>query len=447
MRSSKLAVVVVAAAASLIPAAAATAAGRHRRADAGPGNGCRVTLNVAPRRITAGETALAFGYVKCRNANEDAGQTVTLYQASPPAPYGVAGTTTSNSQGFYEISISPLTLNSNFYAIAANAQSRHQNVKVAAQVEVKGPPEGVVPDELRTGRANRVTFTGTVSPADEGALLILQRQNAANGNEWHRIGLGVVGKGGSFSIGHRFVVPGDANLRVVVRGGARNIASASNILSYEIVQAQNKELTIESSADPISYGQTVTISGALAGAPNTPVRLLARSALQNGYAPVGEVKTNSSGDYTFPAQAPLVNTYYRVQGAGKSSAVLYEAVKYVLTAGVSSTTVQAGQPLMFSGTVTPAETGHVIYLERENAGGLGFHVIEVGTVSAGGTYSIVHTFYGVGTDVVRIKIPGGPLNGTTDSQTFTIPVTPANSPATIVPEAPGNSTQPPEGQL
>jgi hypothetical protein len=449
MRSSKLAVVVVAAAAALIPAAAATAAGRHRRADAGPGSGCRVTLNVAPRRITAGETALAFGYVKCHSGSEAGGQTVTLYQASPPAPaYGVAGTTTSNSQGFYEISINPLTVNSSFYAIAASAQSRHQNVKVAAQVEVKGPPEGVVPDALRTGRANRVTFTGTVSPADEGALLILQRQNAINGNEWHRIGLGVVGKGGSFSIGHRFVVPGDANLRVVVRGGARNIASASNILSYEIVQAQNKELTIESSADPISYGQTVTISGALAGTPNTPVRLLARSARQNGYAPVGEVKTNSSGDYTFPAQTPLANTYYRVDGAGKSSAVLYEAVKYVLTAGVSNTTVQAGQPLTFSGTVTPGETGHVIYLERENADGLGaFHVIEVGTVSAGGTYSIVHAFYGVGTDVVRIKIPGGPQNGTTDSQTFTIPVTPASSPATLVPEAPGNSTQPPEGQL
>jgi hypothetical protein len=53
----------------------------------------------------------------------------------------------------------------------------------------------------------------------------------------------------------------------------------------------------------------------------------------------------------------------------------------------------------------------------------------------------------VGTDVVRIKIPGGPLNGSTDSQTFTIQVNPAPSPETLMPEAPGNSSQPPEGQV
>ncbi len=89
----------------------------------------------------------------------------------------------------------------------------------------------------------------------------------------------------------------------------------------------------------------------------------------------------------------------------------------------------------------------MVYLERENASGLGFHVIAEGTVTAASTYTIVHTFYPVGTDVVRIKIPGGPLNGTTDSQTFTIQVTPAPSPEALTPEAPGNSGQPPVGQV
>jgi hypothetical protein len=88
----------------------------------------------------------------------------------------------------------------------------------------------------------------------------------------------------------------------------------------------------------------------------------------------------------------------------------------------------------------------VVYLERENAAGTGFHVIEVGTVTASSTYTIVHTFYDVGTSVVRIKIPGGPLNGTTDSTPFTIAVTPAPA-AALTPEAPSNSTQPPEGKV
>jgi hypothetical protein len=454
MRSIKLTAAVATAVGTLaLSGAAASAAPRHPGVHARHAGGCRVRLNVAPRLITAGESVLAFGRMSCTGANEEANQTVTLYESSVSSPgYSVAGTTTTDAHGFYQISASDLTTNSSFYVTAGSAQSAPQAVRVAAQVTLAGPPEGVVPTNLRTGRHNRVTFTGTVSPADAGARVILQRQNAIRGNEWHRIDYGVVGKEGivnsqgSFSITHTFVVAGDANIRVVVRSGGRNAPSSSNILTYEVVQAQNPQLTIESSANPISYGQSVTLSGAVAGAPNTAVQLMAHTAAQPGFTQVGEVTTNASGDYTFAAQTPLASTYYEVKGAGKHSAVLYEGVKFVLTAGVSATTVQSGQSLTFSGTVTPGEAGHVVYLEHENAGGLGFHVIAVGTVTAASTYSIVHTFFAVGTSVVRIKIPGGPLNGSTDSQTFSIQVTPA-PPETLTPEAPGNSSQPPEGQI
>ncbi len=448
MRSIKLTVAIVAAAASLtLASAAASARVVHERHAHRHGGACHVTLNVAPRLVTSGESVLAFGRLRCVSAGEEASQTVTLYQSSVTAPgFGVAGTTTTDANGYYQVTASNLTTNSVFYVTAGTAQSGHRGVRVAAQVTLSGPPEGVVPTALRTGRHNSVTFTGAVSPADGGAQVVLQRQNAIKGNEWHRIGFGTVGKEGSFTIPHTFVVAGDANIRVVVRSGKRNVASPSNVLSYEIVQAQNPQLTIESSANPISYGQTATISGNVAGAPNTPVQLLARSAQQTGFTQVGEAETDGSGHYAFAPQTPLVSTFYRVQGAGKKSAVLYEGVKYVLTAGASATTVQSGQAVTFSGTVTPDETGHVIYLERENSAGTGFHVIETGTVSAGSTYSIAHTFYNVGTSVVRIKIPGGPLNGTTDSTPFTITVTPTPS-ASLLPEAPGNSTQPPEGQV
>ncbi|MGD0453298.1 MAG: hypothetical protein ABSB69_06850 [Solirubrobacteraceae bacterium] len=447
MRSIKLTVAIVAAATSLTLVSAAAGRNRHENGARRNASGCHTTLNVAPRLLTSGESVLAFGRLRCAGAGTEANQTVTLYESPLISPgYSVAGTTTTDAHGFYQITVSGLTADSVFYATAGPAQSGHRTVRVAAQVTVSGPPEGVVPTALRTGRHNRVTFSGTVNPTDSGAVVVLQRQNAISGNEWHPIGFGHVNTEGDFSITHTFVVAGDANLRVLVRSGRRNVASPSNVLSYEISQAQNPQLTIESSANPISYGQTVTINGAVAGAPNTAVQLLARSAARPGYTQVGEVKTNGAGNYTFPAQTPLVSTFYRVQGAGKKSAVLYEGVKYVLTAGVSATTVQSGQSLTFSGTVTPGETGHVVYLERENAAGTGFHVIEVGTVTASSTYTIVHTFYDVGTSVVRIKIPGGPLNGTTDSTPFTIAVTPAPA-AALTPEAPSNSTQPPEGKV
>ncbi|MGA2452394.1 MAG: hypothetical protein ABSG93_02655 [Solirubrobacteraceae bacterium] len=447
MRSTKLIVALLATAASLMLAsAAASAAGGHAtRPGRHSSGGCRVSLSVAPRLATEGEFALAYGVLSCREAK----QLVTLYESSVGGTpgYTSVGTAETETGGKYHLNTPVLSTNSSFYVVADGAQSARRAVKVAAQVELKGPPEGVVPDTLHTGRRNKVEFTGTISPAEAGASVVLQRQSAIAGNEWHRIGRPVpVNKEGHFSIDHTFVVPGDANIRVVVRNGGRNVVSPSNILSYEIVQAQNPQLTIESSANPISYGQSTTISGVLAGGANTAVRLLARAAKQVGYTPVSEVKTNGSGDYTFAPQTPLVDTYYRVEGAGKSSAVLFEGVKYVLTANASATTVPAGKALEFKGTVTPEEKGHVVYLEQLNATGGNYHVIEVGIVGEHSEYLIAHTFYREGTSIVRIKIPGGPQNATTDSTPFTITVT-APVPSALTPEAPGNSTQPPEGQI
>ena len=105
--------------------------------------------------------------------------------------------------------------------------------------------------------------------------------------------------------------------------------------------------------------------------------------------------------------------------------MLYEGVKDVLTAEVSPTTVagRAGARLQRHGRAGPRRA-HAIYLERENASGTGFHVVQVGYVLPGSTYSIVHQVYVPGTKVFRIDIPGGPDNGRAVSQPFTIQVTP-----------------------
>ena len=74
--------------------------------------------------------------------------------------------------------------------------------------------------------------------------MILQRQNAVTGDEWHRIGFGSVEAGGNYTITHTFRVPGDASIRVLVRSDRINSPSASTPLEYEISQAQNPSLTI-----------------------------------------------------------------------------------------------------------------------------------------------------------------------------------------------------------
>jgi hypothetical protein len=443
MRSAKLIGTLAAMATVLaITPAGALAHGRPLHKHPSPNGRCAVNINVAPRQITAGDSVVVFGHLRCLHRRTVASQTVTLLQHTVGTPGTNQVLTTTDANGFYELTVTSVQANSTFAVRSLGARSGTREVRVAGVVTLVGPPEGT---QLLTGTANRVTFTGSDSPADVGARVVLQRQNAATGNEWHRIDLGRVAADGSFSITHTFRNPGDANLRVLVRSRRRNSPSVSDGLNYEISQAQNPNLTIAASADPITYPQSVTISGTLAQGAKMPVTLWARTARQHGFAPVAEVSTDAYGNYTFAPQSPIASTLYQVKGAGKRSAVLYEGVKDMLTAMVSQTTIEAGQTLKFSGTVAPDHSGHVIYLERQNASGTGFHVVQVGFVGAGSSYSILHTVYDAGTRVLRVKIPGGPENEGAASQPFTITVTLAPA-AALIPEAPSNSSQPSEGQ-
>jgi hypothetical protein len=442
MRLGKLAPALIAATSLLALPIASASAHKHLS----PNGRCRININVMPGLITAGESTEVSGRLLCNRRANVAGKVVKLYaHAAGSAGFIPVQTTTTEANGSYKFATAPENTNTSFYVRSHGAQSGRRRLRVAAAVTLSGPPEGT---QLLTGVPNKVTFTGTVNPAtDVGARVILQRQNAATGgDDWHRIGIGQVQAGATFSITHTFRVPGDANIRVLVRSDGLNIPSPSNILEYEISQAQNPNLTINASADPIAFGQTVTISGVLVGATTSqPVTLLARTVHQHGFAPVAEVATGAGGAYSFPAQMPVNSTLYRVQGASKKSAVLYEGVKDVLTAEASPATIKSGEAVTFKGTVAPDHTGHVIYLERQNANNGDFHVVQVGHVLPGSVYAIIHQVYVPGTKVFRVEIPGGPENGRAVSQPFTITVTPAPA-SSLAPEAPGNSTLPPEGQ-
>jgi hypothetical protein len=461
MHSRKFVSAMTAMAALLIAPAGATAF-KHPS----PSGRCRISINVAPPEITAGDPVVIFGQLHCRRPAQAANQIVKLYHqliGSHSFGFTYVQSVSTDAHGFYEFSRADGVVETNraWYVRAHGAQSASKRIKVAAQVSLSGPPTGT---QLLTGSANKVTFTGSVSPADVGARVILERQNALTGSEWRRIDTGTVEQGGSFTIVHTFRFPGDANLRVLVRSQRRNVPSASGeVLEYEISQAQNPALTIVASQDPISFGQSVTITGVLAGpsAADRPVTLLARTDGQS-FAPVAQATTDANGNYSFPAQSPMDSTFYRVTGTTSQgctgnvtpcsvpapiqvkSAVLYEGVKDVLTAQVSATTMQAGQKLTFSGSVSPSHPGHVVYLERQDANGVGFHVVDVAPVNPNSTYSIVHEVYDAGTKVFRVYIPGGPENLGAASQPFTITVTPAPARA-LVPEEASNTSQPSEG--
>jgi hypothetical protein len=441
MRLRRLAIALAAAIAPIALTPPGASAFKHPS----PNDRCRVDINVAPRVITAGDPIVIWGRLDCQRPGTAANRVVRLFHHLRGVPgFSYVQSTTTDVNGYYEIenADSPVETNREFVVRSHGAQSASKAVRVEADVVLNGPPEGT---QLYTGHANAVTFTGTVAPADNEALVVLQRQNAATGDEWHSIQRGVVETNGTFSITHVFRYPGDANIRVLVRSQGRNIPSRSNILTYEISQAQNPKLTIASSADPITFGQAATISGTLVGGADSPVTLYARTAGQH-FAAIAQVNTDSEGNYTFPSQAPVDSTFYRVEGMGRRSAVLYEGVRVLLTASVSRTTVPAGQPVVFSGAVAPNHAGDVVYLERRDARGIGYHVIQVGLLGADSTYTIEHRFYDAGTKNVRIYVPGGPLNGAGASAPFAIEVTPVPA-AALTPEASSNISLPSEGKL
>ncbi len=411
-----------------------------------PNGLCNVRMFLAPRIISAGEPLLIWGKLTCRRPASAADKEVKLYEHVHGTPgFTYVQSVMTNTNGYYEIEKADGTITTNrwFLVRSHGASSGAKPLRVEAEVTLAGPPEGT---QLYTGRANAVTFTGTVNPADEGALVVLQRQNAVTGNEWHSIGRGTVETNGTFTIIHVFRYPGDADIRVLVlRTDDRNIPSSSNVLTYEISQAQNPDLTINSSADPITFGQQVTISGTVANAKEQPVTLYGRTVGQQ-FAPIAQATTNNEGDYTFPAQAPMNSTFYRVESTTKHSAVLFEGVRYLLTTSVSQTTVQAGQPVTFSGAVEPGHEGGIVYLERKDANGPGYHVIQVATIGSGSTYTIEHRFYDAGTKTIRIYVPGGPENSAAASTPFAIEVTPAPASA-LAPEMGPNITLPSEGQV
>ena len=94
-----------------------------------------------------------------------------------------------------------------------------------------------------------------------------------------------------------------------------------------------------------------------------------------------------------------------------------------LTAQASATTISQGQSVTFTGSVVPDKTGHVIYLQRLNAAGTAWHVIALAEIGSNSSYSITQAFFDVGSEVVRVKIPGGPDNQGAASAPFTITVT------------------------
>lgn len=285
---------------------------------------CSITIAGSSTPITAGEGASVSGTLSCASTEESSEQTVSVYCHSAGGwGSSVCATATTASDGSFTTQTEPLQTNSLLFASVQGARSPRIEVKLSSLVSIaSAPADGaqlLLPGQGANASAlasNTVTITGTVSPTTAGTRVALQRERP-NGR-WQRIALGEVTAEGTYSITHTFVLPGRASVRVVARGHG-NLDTASETRTYVIARHQRPDVSIEASASSLAAGTAVTVSGTVAGAPEQPVTLLARTRESGKFVAVSTTTTDSSGKYSFAPQTPLTSTVYRVTAGHTSS--------------------------------------------------------------------------------------------------------------------------------
>jgi hypothetical protein len=442
MRTIRLLPLMAAATAALVLAPASALARRQAQAT----RACHIRLD-AQAPLAAGEAATIVGQLKCPGQLEPGEQQVTLYERPAlQSTFTALSPVTSEKSGAFQVKLPVLETSTTVYALAEGAKSAQRTIRVAAQVtpEAPTPAEGaqlITGDGGRLQSPKRVDFAGTVKPYYVGERVVLQRESSSGNEEWRAIQIGVVKAGGKYLFEHRFLVPGEANIRVVAHPKKLNAPAASTPSSYEISQVQNSQLTLVSAVDPVSFGQSVTLKGIVSGAKaETPITLYERNA-GGQLTPVAPSHTASDGSYEF-TRTPAQNTIFQVRSGAAKSALVFEGVKHQLTFTPPASSVVAGQPLDFSGSVLPAGP---VYLERQNAGQLGWHVIDSSAPAS--SFLIAHVFGTAGVERLRIKVPGGDGHQAIASVPFEVTVTAAPASA-LTPQAPGNTPRlPAEGQV
>jgi len=409
-------------------------------ASAHRGGSCSITMQASSPVVTAGETDTLLGQLTCPNAVSAANESLAVYQherGGGESSLSEVATVTTGEDGSFQLTTGPLTGKSVFIARSLLAHGGRTVVRVAPKITIEGPAASGADLASRGDRASgrsRFTFTGTVSPALAGMRVSLQGEYLTAGERWHTIAFAQLDDEGHYSITHGFRTAGELSIRALVppRG---EIATTTEPLTYDITQAQNPQLTIQSSADPIASGASATITGVAAGKASQTVALLA-SAHGQAFTPVAKDTTEAGGAYSFTV-TPAQNTTYKVISAGARSTELFEGVRYALSVEPPPSAAQTGVPVSFTGTVVPAEAGQTVYLERRDGSGLGFHIVGTTAVEGAHAFTIAHAFDLAGSDVMRVSVPASPQTLGSTSPEFTIAVSGAPAPTGEDEEAAG----------
>ena len=190
----------------------------------------------------------------------------------------------------------------------------------------------------------------------------------------------------------------------------------------------NNNLTIKASATTVTFGKTITISGATKGmAAGTTIEVQQNPYPYAGFKPTGKTGVvDPSGNYSIPGIAPQMHTQYKVTAKTsppQESAAVTVQVRLRVSFSVSDTTPKKGALVRFSGAVAPAHDGKPVLIQKKTSSG--YKTIARTTLLDNGTdtskYSKKIRVRSNGTyRVVVQSVDQDHLNGTSRSRTLRV---------------------------
>ena len=147
-----------------------------------------------------------------------------------------------------------------------------------------------------------------------------------------------------------------------------------------------------SSANPVTYGKSVQITGSFNGKPsaNLPIALQQSPFPYTAYTSVASANTSATGAYAFTV-VPLVNTRFRVVTTAATPQIvspeLAQIVNQRVSFSVGDKTPKKGALVRFYGTVTPARDGSYVSLQKRTSTGAYNTISRIKLVDAGDTRS------------------------------------------------------------
>jgi hypothetical protein len=218
--------------------------------------------------------------------------------------------------------------------------------------------------------------------------------------------------------------------------------------------ARGYHVSLAVAPNPDVSGDPLTMVGTLSNSRGLPVQgvhlvLYHRVNPVPFFSPVQHARTGPGGFFEIDRAEGVVvsNREWYIVARGRfgrflaRSPTVHERVFAVLTLAASASSVETGQPVTFSGSVSPRHAGERVLLERQTSqNGNSWHHIGNARVEENGTFSITHTFLRPsesGAATLRAVLPADARNIRSFSEPLEITIHQAENPnLTLAPSSP-----------